>query len=272
MYRRRAGPESERWAVCTRGTIASLFVLSFLGPASLRAALLTEAAASLEDSADSEAAKARHRRTPRKGRRDREEKMEKKEKKEEKEKKEKKKRAKRRRENLSDGGDQDRDNVEQRTIVVTASRTEESLSDTSVVTEVVTREQIEASGAENAAEILEEQPGIQITPGARGGAGGLGIRLLGLDPQHTLILIDGLRATGRLNGVIDLTRFSSEGLRQVEVVKGPASVLYGSDAMGGVVNLITRDIDRPLVAEAHAVYGSRRTVDASGLVGIMRRR
>ncbi len=161
---------------------------------------------------------------------------------------------------------------QQRTIVITGSRTEESLSDTSVVTEVVTREQIEASGAENAAEILEEQPGIQITTGARGGAGGLGIRLMGLDPQHTLILVDGLRATGRLNGVIDLTRFNSEGLRQVEVVKGPASVLYGSDAMGGVVNLITRDAEKPLAGEAHFAYGSRNTVDASGLVAIMRKR
>ncbi|MCA9658560.1 MAG: TonB-dependent receptor [Myxococcales bacterium] len=177
-------------------------------------------------------------------------------------------------------GDENRDDAaagepgehdEERTIVVTASRTEESLGDTAVVTEVVTREQIEASGAENVAEILEEQPGIQITPGARGGAGGLGIRLLGLDPQHTLILVDGLRATGRLNGVIDLTRFNSEGIRQVEVVKGPASVLYGSDAMGGVVNLITRDVDRPLMAEVHAAYGSLNTLDTSGMVGVRRK-
>lgn len=251
---------------CTRGTIASLVLVCLLGPASLRAAVPTELPAGTtqgaDESAESDDDRARNRRTRDGDRRDQGEKSE------QSGQNEKDVR------NHGDQNDRDKDKVaqQQRTIVVTASRTEESLGDTSVVTEVVTREQIEASGAENAAEILEEQPGIQITPGARGGAGGLGIRLLGLDPQHTLILIDGLRATGRLNGVIDLTRFSSEGLRQVEVVKGPASVLYGSDAMGGVVNLITRDIDRPLVAEAHAVYGSRRTVDASGLVGIMRRR
>ena len=161
---------------------------------------------------------------------------------------------------------------EVRTVVVTASRTEERLGDTAVATEVVTRAQIEASGAENVAEILEEQPGVQIAPSARGGAGGLGVRLLGLDPQHTLILVDGLRATGRLNGVIDLTRFTSEGVRQVEVVKGPASVLYGSDAMGGVINIITRDAEEPLVAEVHGAYGSFNTIDASGLVGLARRR
>jgi outer membrane receptor for ferrienterochelin and colicins len=162
--------------------------------------------------------------------------------------------------------------ADRRTIVVTASRTEERLGDAAVVVEVVTRAEIEASGAENLAEILEEQPGVQIAPGARGGAGGLGIRMLGLDPQHTLILVDGLRATGRLNGVIDLTRFTSEGIRQVEVIKGPASVLYGSDAMAGVVNLITRDAEAPFAAEAHATYGSFNTVDTSGLLALRRGR
>ncbi|MEM7674851.1 MAG: TonB-dependent receptor [Myxococcota bacterium] len=166
------------------------------------------------------------------------------------------------------------DNVEN--IVVTGSRRAVRLSDSVVNTEVFTRQEIEASGAEDLAELLEGAPGIQIDRSFAGA----GIRMQGLDPEHTLILIDGQRITGRINGVIDLQRLFSERIERVEIVKGPSSALYGSDAMGGVINIITRENRKSFDASAHVAFGSlsttgrpfargqTNTVDSSGRVSV----
>ncbi len=160
---------------------------------------------------------------------------------------------------------------ESRTIVVTAARTEQAVGDSAVATQVIRRDAIEASGAENLAELLEEQPGLQVLR-AFAGAGGAGVQMQGLDPKYTLILVDGQRATGRINGTIDLSRFSAEDIEQVEIVKGPGSALYGSDAIAGVINIITRKTSRSREAEAHASYGSFDTQDLSGRAGLRRGR
>lgn len=152
--------------------------------------------------------------------------------------------------------------------VTTASRTEQAVGDTAVTTEVVTRERIEASGAENLAEVLEEVPGMQVTRSFSGA----GLRMQGLDPRYTLILIDGQRVTGRIAGTIDLTRIPAEDIEQVEIVQGPSSSLYGSDAIAGVVNVITRKTKRPYEAELHAALGSFWTADISARAGLRRER
>ncbi|MEO1334547.1 MAG: TonB-dependent receptor [Myxococcota bacterium] len=161
-------------------------------------------------------------------------------------------------------------------IVVTGSRRAVRLSDSIVNTEVLTRDEIEASGAEDLAELLEGTPGIQIDRSFAGA----GIRMQGLDPEHTLILVDGQRVNGRINGVIDLQRLFSEKIERVEIVKGPSSALYGSDAMGGVVNVITREGREPFEASVHGAYGSlstdsnpfaegqTNTVDTSGRISV----
>ena len=160
---------------------------------------------------------------------------------------------------------------ESRTIVVTGARTEQAVGDSAVATQVIRREAIEASGAENLAELLEEQPGLQVLR-AFAGAGGAGVQMQGLDPKYTLILVDGQRATGRVNGTIDLSRFPAEDIEQVEIVKGPGSALYGADAIAGVINIITRKTQRAREAEAHASYGSFDTQDLSGRAGLRRGR
>ncbi|MEZ4429599.1 MAG: TonB-dependent receptor [Nannocystaceae bacterium] len=156
-------------------------------------------------------------------------------------------------------------------MVTTASRTEQRVGDTAVATRVMDREAIEASGAENLEELLEEAPGVQVTR-SFGGAGGAGVRMQGLDPRYTLILIDGQRVNGRIAGVIDLSRFQAEDIEQIELVEGPSSSLYGSDAMAGVVNVITRKGRRPYEAEVHGAYGSFHTVDVSARAAMRRRR
>lgn len=143
-------------------------------------------------------------------------------------------------------------------VVVTGARREERQAEAVVRTESMNREEIEASGAESLEEVLDGFPGIRIRRSFAGAA----VQIRGLDAQHTLILVDGQRMNGRVDGVFDLSRIPAERIERVEVVKGPASALYGSDALGGVINIITKDADRPLEAWARVAAGSledRRT-------------
>lgn len=175
----------------------------------------------------------------------------------------------------ADAGD---DDEQTRTIVVTGTRTERSQGDSPVATQVYGRREIEQSGAENLAEILEETPGVQVMRGMGGAAiggpsvGGVGVSMQGLSPRYTVVLIDGQRTTGRVNGVMDLSRFPAEEIEQVELVRGPSSVLYGADAVAGSINLISRRPKKDHEGEAHFAYGSLNTVDLSGRVGFARKR
>ncbi|MCE9669379.1 TonB-dependent receptor [Myxococcus stipitatus] len=144
--------------------------------------------------------------------------------------------------------------------VVTASRTQERLGDTPVATEVITRAEIVASGSRDAAELLAAHPGVEVVQNFTGAS----LRVQGLGPEYVLVLVDGERVGGRVAGSVDLSRLSLEDVEQVEIVKGPSSVLYGSDAVGGVVNFITRKARRPLGAELRVSYGGLDRLDLDG--------
>ncbi|MDC0710693.1 TonB-dependent receptor [Stigmatella sp. ncwal1] len=141
--------------------------------------------------------------------------------------------------------------------VVTASRSPERLDNTPVATEVITRAEIVATGARDAAELLAAHPGLEVASTFAGS----NLRIQGLGSEYALVLVDGERVTGRVNGAIDLTRLSMEDIEQVEIVKGPSSVLYGSDAVAGVVNFITRKARKPLGADLRLSYGSLQWLD-----------
>jgi len=157
---------------------------------------------------------------------------------------------------------------ESRDVVVTATRTAHEKNDAPISTDVFDRQMIQDTGAENALEVLEEAPGVQVDRGV----GGSGIRLQGLDPKYTLILVDGQRVSGRVDGTIDLTRFPAEDIERIEVVRGPGSVLYGADALAGTINIITRRAAKRWEGEAHSSYGSFKTLDVTGRVGHRRKR
>jgi outer membrane receptor for ferrienterochelin and colicins len=157
--------------------------------------------------------------------------------------------------------------------VTTAGRREERRSDAVVGTEVIERAQLVESGAENVAEALEDLPGIEIVPALQGTT----VRMQGLDPQHTLILIDGEPVIGRSDGALDLTRLSLQDVERIEIVRGASSALYGSAAHGGVINIITRRASQPLALdgrlslgtyEPYALAGS--TLDGGLGVGVRR--
>ncbi|WP_424151698.1 TonB-dependent receptor plug domain-containing protein [Sinimarinibacterium flocculans] len=122
-------------------------------------------------------------------------------------------------------------------VVVTGTRTEHRLSDAPVDVQLITARDIRNSGARDLAELLEREGGVTVT---RQAARGTRIEIQGLSSEHVLILVDGRRMIGLVNGAIDLTRLRIADVERVEIVKGPVSALYGADALGGVVNVITR--------------------------------
>ena len=126
-------------------------------------------------------------------------------------------------------------------LVVTAGRRLQVLADVPVTTELVTRREIEASGAADLASILTEQTGIQLDGGHPAGAG---LMLQGLGSERVLLLVDGQPYIGRIAGNVDASRLPTSIVERVEVVKGPQATMYGSEAMGGVVNVITREVGR----------------------------
>jgi len=128
------------------------------------------------------------------------------------------------------------------TVVVSATRHAMALIDAPASIDVITREQIEARGADNVFEALRGETGISIQ--GRTISGRKNINLRGMDARHTLMLVDGKRI-GASAGVIGHTDFeydwiAIEDIERVEVIRGPMSVLYGAEALGGVVNVITR--------------------------------
>lgn len=120
-------------------------------------------------------------------------------------------------------------------VVVTGTRNLKNLKDTPVRTELITEAEIKRCSYITLKDVLIEQNGMSIVDNH-----GSGIQIQGLDPEYTLILIDGEPAVGRTAGTLELSRFDVANLKQIEIVKGPSSSLYGSEALAGVINLITK--------------------------------
>lgn len=126
-------------------------------------------------------------------------------------------------------------------IVVTATQREQSLRDVPAAAAVVHREDIDARGAENVLEAVRDTPGFSLIGQSVGGRKTLSLR--GMDGKHTLFLVNGLRViatddwVGHSDFQYDWTPI--DGVERIEVIRGPMSVLYGSEALGGVVNVIT---------------------------------
>jgi outer membrane receptor for ferrienterochelin and colicins len=121
-------------------------------------------------------------------------------------------------------------------IVVTGSRAERRLKDSTVATEVISKDRIQQTGARDVAEVLQTQIGINVVPFF----GGSQIQMLGLDSKYILMLFDSQRIAGRTNNSVDLTRFKVQNIERIEIVKGSSSALYGADAIGGVINIIPK--------------------------------
>ena len=154
-------------------------------------------------------------------------------------------------------------------IVVTANRQPQALADTTGDITVVSREELQRSGADSISSVLARQPGIQITDNG-GRQTPTGVMLRGANANHTLLLIDGVRVNSSVQGGANWMAMDTAAIERIEILRGAASSLYGSDAIGGVINVITRkgDGSRPLSAWADFGIGSQNTVrTATGFSG-----
>lgn len=125
------------------------------------------------------------------------------------------------------------------TIVVTATRTEILLRDATVPITVITRQDIEQALATDLAELLRFEAGIDI--GRNGGPGQTtSVFLRGSESNHTSVLVDGVRVNPGTIGGAAIQNISPEIIQRIEIVKGARSALFGTDAIGGVINIITR--------------------------------
>lgn len=122
---------------------------------------------------------------------------------------------------------------------------------------VITREEIEQAGPTSVADLLANVPGVSFA-----GAGGFGsnsdVFIRGAESQHTMVLIDGVPVSNPTStrNTFDFTSLSPDLIEQIEVLRGPQSALYGSDAIGGVINIITRQASNGLRGSASVEAGS----------------
>ena len=124
-------------------------------------------------------------------------------------------------------------------LTVTGSRLDKDRTRQIIRAEVIDEDAIRESGARTLADVLEEQGGIQVNSSL-----GLGSEVFvdGLDGRHVLILVDGRPVNGKVNNRVDVSRLpiSPGAIDRIEIVRGPMSALYGSEALGGVINIITK--------------------------------
>ncbi|MCU0468049.1 MAG: TonB-dependent receptor plug domain-containing protein, partial [Arcicella sp.] len=146
-------------------------------------------------------------------------------------------------------------------VVVTATRNERMLSSLPMPVTLINQKQIKSMGALRLNEVLAEQTGLFIQNDH-----GQGIQIQGFSPDYTLILLDGEPLVGRTAGTLELSRLAVGNIKQIEIVKGPSSSLYGSEALAGVVNIITEKPNRTM-GSFSARYGTNQTSDLSGSIG-----
>ncbi|APW65772.1 hypothetical protein LPB137_07860 [Poseidonibacter parvus] len=148
--------------------------------------------------------------------------------------------------------------------ITTATKTEKSIDGVTASVVVITEKDIEKTGASTLDKILQKIPSINAQYGRfphPSSSSKASISLRGMGSNGTLILIDGKRLSGETESPYEMTRITSSMIERIEIVKGSMSTLYGSDAIGGVINIITKKIDKN-VTTLDLKYGSNSEGEA----------
>jgi outer membrane receptor for ferrienterochelin and colicin len=146
-------------------------------------------------------------------------------------------------------------------IVVTATKTEHEVKDLSGNVSIITAEEIKQSGAGNVDEILRHEAGLDMQGQAPAVKAKLNLRGVqgNYGAQRVLVLIDGRPVNEEYLGDVDFRLLPTDNIEQIEIVRGPSSALYGSNAIGGVINLISKRTDKELSANLKTFVGSFNT-------------
>ncbi|RZM19139.1 MAG: TonB-dependent receptor, partial [Sphingomonas sp.] len=152
-------------------------------------------------------------------------------------------------------------------VVVTASRVEQAADEIGQAVTVITRDEIERRQTMVVSDLLATTPGVTVT--RNGGLGGFtGVRIRGAEAEQTLVVIDGIRVNDPSSpgGGFDFANLLSSSVERIEVLRGPNSVPWGSQAIGGVVNIITAQAREGVQARASAEYGYADTAFANAAI------
>jgi iron complex outermembrane recepter protein len=143
-------------------------------------------------------------------------------------------------------------------VVVTATRDAQEIRKVPANVTVITREQIERSNAKTTVDVLRDEVGVIVRDFAGNGkTASVDIRGFGeTGPLNTLVLVDGRRVNEIDLSGVDWTQIPLEQVERIEILRGPGSVLYGDNAVGGVINIITKKPEKPFSAKAEVVVGS----------------
>jgi vitamin B12 transporter len=148
-------------------------------------------------------------------------------------------------------------------VIVTASRTPQRVDQTLADVSVIERGDIESAGVQNLPQLLARQPGVQVS--SNGGLGASSsVFMRGLESRHTLLLIDGVRYGSATLGTPSWENLPLSLIERIEIVRGPLSGLYGSDAVGGVIQIFTRQGEQGVRPHAEATIGSNRFSQVGG--------
>jgi vitamin B12 transporter len=148
-------------------------------------------------------------------------------------------------------------------VVVTASRVEEPRKETTSAVVVITEEEIERMNVQFVPDVLRRVTDLNLVQnGGEGKAAAIVLR--GGSPNQTLVMIDGVKVKSTTLGQFDFGGLSVEDIERIEIVKGPQSTMYGSEAMAGVVNIITKKGRGKLTAMISQEYGSHNTYKTAG--------
>ncbi len=128
-----------------------------------------------------------------------------------------------------------------RKLVVTAQFSPKRLDQSIYKVKVIDNSSVEKKGATNLSELISNE--LNFSP-VRDAALGSSVRIQGLGGEHVKILVDGVPMVGRQNGILDLSQINVSSIDHIEIVEGPMSVVYGSNAMAGVINIITKENHR----------------------------
>lgn len=143
-------------------------------------------------------------------------------------------------------------------VVITGTKTERRLKDVPVRTEIITREEIEEKGAASLYEALEGIPGVRVEYQCSYCNFSI-VRIHGMAAGHVQVLIDGQPIYSGLAGVYGLDQIPTANIERIEIVKGAGSALYGSSAISGVINIITRRPEKEPEVKVSASFGEYKT-------------
>ncbi len=150
-------------------------------------------------------------------------------------------------------------------VVVTAQFAPQAINNTVYKVKVLRSSEIQAKGATYLSELLQSEININL---AQNSVFGSNVEVQGVSKENVKILIDGVPVIGRLNGIIDLSQINLSNVERVEIIEGPVSVFYGTDAMGGIMNLISKkQQNKTLEGSVSLFYESINARSLTGNVG-----